>query len=304
MTKEPVVLNRALVAACWTSAGDSAALRGDGTSPIDIRTRIEAVAGTGWTGMGIVHADLLRARDRIGLRGLGQLLADNGLQTLELEFIRDWWTTGTRRAASDRVRHDLLEAAVELNARTIKAGAKNGGDPVDRDRFLSEFDRLATEARDAGTRIALESTASSDVLPTVREAIDVVQAVGNPQGGLCVDVWHTARSGTGHSELAGMLPPEKVFAAELSDGAAEAPASTWDDETNHRRLPGDGAFDVAGFVVALHELGYRGHWGVEIMSEEHRGLPVRTALERAYTSGSRVLDAAQAQLAARAPGTA
>lgn len=304
MTEGPVGLNRGLVAACWTSAGDAAALKGDGTSPIDIRTRVEAVAGTGWIGMGLVHADLVLARDTIGLRGVGQLLADNGLRTLELEFIRDWWTTGTRRDASDRVRHDLLEAAAELNVRTIKVGAKNGGEPVDRDRFLSEFDRLANEARDAGTRIALESTASSDVLPTVREAIDVVQAVDNPQGGLCVDVWHTARSGTDHSELAGMLPPHKVFAAELSDGGAEAPASIWDDETNHRGLPGDGAFDVAGFVVALHELGYRGHWGVEIMSEEHRALPVRTALQRAYASGSRVLDTAATQLAEQSPGTA
>ncbi len=304
MTEGPVALNRALVAACWTSAGDAAPLSGNGTSPIDIRTRIEAVAATGWTGMGIVHADLVRARDTIGLRGLGELLADNGLVTLELEFIRDWWTTGARRVASDRVRHDLLEAATELDVRTVKAGAKNGGDPVDRDEFLSEFDRLATDARDAGTRIALESTASSDVLPTVKDAIDIVQAVGNPHGGLCVDVWHTSRSGTSHSELADMLPLEKVFAAELSDGGAEAPESIWDDETNQRRLPGDGAFDVAGFVVALHDLGYRGHWGIEIMSEEHRALPVRTALERAYASGNRALDAAQAQLAERSPGTA
>jgi sugar phosphate isomerase/epimerase len=304
MTDGPITINRALVAACWTSAGDIAPLKGDGTSPIDIRTRIEAVAGTGWTGMGIVHADLVRARDTIGLRGLGELLADNGLVTLELEFIRDWWTTGARRAASDRVRHDLLRAAAELDVRTVKAGAKNGGDPVDRDRFLFEFDRLATEARDAGTRIALEATASSDVLPTVSEAIEVVQAVGNPHGGLCVDVWHTGRSGTSHSELAGMLPLDKVFAAELSDGGAGAPESIWDEETNHRRLPGDGAFDVAGFVVVLHELGYRGHWGVEIMSEEHRGLPIRTALERAYASAIRTLDAAQARLAERSPRTA
>jgi sugar phosphate isomerase/epimerase len=298
----PASLNRELVAACWTSAGDIAPRRGDGRSPIDIRTRVETVAATGWSGMGIGHADLVWARDTLGWRRLDALLADNGLRTLELEFIHDWWTSGERRAASDRIRRDLFEAAGELDVATVKAGAKNRGEPVDRDSFLAEFDRLATEAHAAGTRIALESTASSDVLPTVREAIAVVQAVGNPYGGLCVDVWHTTRSGIAHADLVGMLPLDKVFGAELSDGGAELPASIWDDEVNHRLSPGAGAFDVPGFIVALHELGYRAPWGVEIMSEAHRALPVKTALERAYVSAVGTLDAAQARLEDRSAG--
>ena len=298
----PASLNRELVAACWTSAGDIAPRRGDGRSPIDIRTRVETVAATGWTGMGIGHADLVRARDTIGLRRLAALLADNGLHTLELEFIHDWWTSGERRAASDRIRRDLFEAASELDVATVKAGAKNAGEPVDRDNFLAEFDRLATEAHAAGTRIALESTASSDVLPTVREAIAVVKAVDNPHGGLCVDVWHTTRSGVAHAELVGILPLDQVFGAELSDGDAEQPASIWDDEINHRLPPGEGAFDVPGFIVALHALGYRAHWGVEIMSEAHRALPVKTALKRAHASAVGTLDAAQARLGGRSAG--
>ena len=66
---------------------------------------------------------------------------------------------------------------------------------------------------------------------------------------------------------------------------------------NRRRLPGEGAFDVPAFVAAVHRAGYRGHWGVEIISEEHRQLPVREALTRARTATLQTLDAAEALVA-------
>jgi sugar phosphate isomerase/epimerase len=286
-------LNRALLASCWTTAGDAAPQRGDGTSPIDVRERIEAVARTGWAGMGLGHADLVRARDTIGLQALASLLGENGIAEVELEFIRDWWTTGDRRMSSDRVRRDLLEAAVPLGVRAIKAGAKNGGDPIDRDQFLTEFDRLATDAREAGTRIALESTASSDVLPTIKKAVEVVTAVGNPFGGLAVDAWHTSRTGIRHPELVQILPPESVFLVEISDGGEEPAGTVWEDEISHRRLPGAGTFDLPEFIVALHDLGYSGPWGVEILAEEYRKLNVGEGLERAHAAAVRVLDAAE-----------
>jgi sugar phosphate isomerase/epimerase len=33
-----------------------------------------------------------------------------------------------------------------------------------------------------------------------------------------------------------------------------------------RRLPGDGDFDIAGFVAAVRATGFRGPWGVEVLS--------------------------------------
>jgi sugar phosphate isomerase/epimerase len=292
-------LSHELVAACWMSAGDAAPGRHHGASPVDVRTRVQAVAAAGWSGMGIGHADLVRARETVGLVELGALLAENGIETLELEFIRDWWTTGDRRAESDRVRHDLLEAAGALGVRTIKVGAKSEGEPVDRDRFLAEFDQLATDAGNAGTRVALEPTASSDVLPTIKHGIEVVMAVGNPSGGLAVDCWHTTRSGTSHSELVEILPLESVFVVEIADGGDAVVGSIWNDEVNHRRLPGDGVFDVPAFLVAMHDLGYRGRWGVEVISEDYRRLPVAVGLARAHRAATRTVHAAAAILAAR-----
>jgi sugar phosphate isomerase/epimerase len=113
---------------------------------------------------------------------------------LALEFLGDWWTEGERRHESDRRRTLLLSAAEALGAGAIKVGGELGGEPVDPDRFKDEFD-LATEAADAGTRIAIEPMPMSN-LATIVSGAELVREVGNPAGGLCVDVWHVARAGT------------------------------------------------------------------------------------------------------------
>ena len=51
---------------------------------------------------------------------------------------------------------------------------------------------------------------------------------------------------------------------------------------NRRRLPGDGEFPIGDYVAVCRELGYDGPWGVEVLSEELRNLPIEQIFERAY----------------------
>jgi hypothetical protein len=74
-----------LLAACWTSAGNAVPFRGLTTSPVDTRTRIEAVAEAGYTGFGLTREDLVVAREAVGLSALATMLADNGIETVQLE---------------------------------------------------------------------------------------------------------------------------------------------------------------------------------------------------------------------------
>ena len=55
-----------LVATCWTSAGNVGPLDTPEMSPIPVLERIQAVASTGWMGMGLVHDDLQVMRTRSG----------------------------------------------------------------------------------------------------------------------------------------------------------------------------------------------------------------------------------------------
>ncbi len=268
-----------LLATCWTSAGDAAPQRGDERSPIPLRTRIEAVAAAGWAGIGLVHADVVAFREQHPLSDLRQLLADNGLRYVELEFLGDWWTSGPERAASNRIRADLLDAAEELTALTVKVAAGMGDVAPDPEVFLTELDTLANQAAERGTRVALEPMPFSSNVRTLDDGVAALQALGNPAAGLCVDIWHVFRSGTPYERVAA-LPRELVFVVELDDGTALPEGSLWDDTIDRRQYPGRGAFEVPAFIDAVRATGFTGPWGVEIISAEHRALPIAESLPR------------------------
>jgi sugar phosphate isomerase/epimerase len=59
-----------------------------------------------------------------------------------------------------------------------------------------------------------------------------------------------------------------------------------DETINHRRLPGEGEFDVAAYVDVCRDMGYPGPWGVEVLSEELRNLPMEEIFKRAYETTS------------------
>jgi sugar phosphate isomerase/epimerase len=297
MTPDRSISNRDLLATCWTSAGNAAPDRGDEVSPVDVRTRIETAAEVGWEGFGLLHADLAIAQRTIGLQELRRIFDGAGIRHVEVEVLPWWWTTDERRAVSDQRRTLLLGAAEVLGARAIKVAAEGGGRPVDPARFHDDFDRLATQAGDAGARVALEFMPMTN-LASLQAGVDFVTAVGNPHGGLAVDTWHVHRGGTSYAELERILPAEYTVVVELDDADEQVVGTLWEDTLDRRRLPGEGAFDVPAFIAAVHRAGYRGHWGVEIISEQHRQLPVREGLTRARAATLRTLDAAEDLVAA------
>jgi sugar phosphate isomerase/epimerase len=223
---------------------------------------------------------------------------------VELEVLPWWWTTDERRQISDQRRTLLLDAAEVLGAQAIKVAAaqaikvaaEGGGLPVDPARFHDDFDRLATQAGNAGTRLALEPMPMTN-LSTIQAGVDFVTAVGNRYGGLTIDIWHVHRGGTSYAQLERILPVEYLVIVELNDADEHVVGTLWEDTVNARRLPGKGAFDVPAFIAAIHRVGYLGHWGVEIISEQHRQLPIREGLTRARAATLQTLDAAEALVA-------
>jgi sugar phosphate isomerase/epimerase len=55
-----------------------------------------------------------------------------------------------------------------------------------------------------------------------------------------------------------------------------------DETVNHRRLPGEGEFDLRAYIAACEDQGYAGPWGVEVLSEELRNAPIEEIFRRAY----------------------
>ncbi|WP_205844062.1 sugar phosphate isomerase/epimerase family protein [Nakamurella deserti] len=296
----PGAIDRRLVASCWTWAGNARPAWPDERSPHDLATRLAAITGTGFHGVGLVHADLVEIRRTVGLATARRMIDDAGLAYVEVEFLSDWWTTGERRRASDRVRHELFEAATALGARTVKVAGEldhlRVGEPVPRDAMVTAFAALAADAAGHGLRVALEPLPMSDVR-TLADGVDIVTGAAHPAGGLTVDVWHVARGGTSYEEVR-RLPIGSVFVVELDDASAQVVGSLWDDTLDRRLLPGHGDLAVDAFVRALHDAGWRGPWGVEMISADFRALPLPVALAAVRESTLAVIDAAESASAA------
>jgi sugar phosphate isomerase/epimerase len=113
-------------------------------------------------------------------------------------------------------------------------------------------------------------------------AQSVVQGAGAANGGLALDLWHVVDLGVSTAAIRG-LPVGSVIAAEVSDGERRrGPGAR--RSLRDRRLPGDGDFDIAGFVDAVRATGFQGPWGVEVLSTVIGDTGPAELARRAYRS--------------------
>ena len=286
-----------LLATCWTSAGDAASDRLDLRSPLNLRERMEAASAAGFRGFGLLSADLPAAEQEYGLSGIRAMLDDNGMVDLELEGIPYWWEDGPRREESDRIRHGLLRAAEVLGARHIKVTPDGDDAPWDREHWAAKFAELAAQAQDAGTRLGIEFFPWSNI-KTLHDGLQLVEDAGHNAAGIVIDVWHIERANTPVAELAS-VPLHRIIGVELNDADSQVIGTLFEDTVHRRRYCGQGVFDLTGMIRALRAVGWTGPWGVEILSHEHRSLPVHEALRRAAASARRQLEQARQDASAQ-----
>ena len=72
-----------------------------------------------------------------------------------------------------------------------------------------------------------------------------------------------------------------VFGVELDDGRRTPRGPAFEDTIHNRMFCGEGEFDVPSFIATLLRIGYAGAWGVEIISDELRAMPLTDGLRRA-----------------------
>lgn len=280
-----------LIATAWTSAGNTSPTRIPPVSPVPIAERVAAVADAGYCGMGLIAADLAVVRDSIGFVGLRDLLADHGLTHIEVELIERWWIPRGEAGHTYGVRDLLFEAADVLEPSFIKIGSENRPPFTALHALVDPLCDLAEQAVEHGTRIAIETMPFSG-LATVPLGAELVSATRHSAVGLLVDAWHVFRAGTSLAELRATLPGEMIFGVELDDAARDVIGTLFADTVERRLLCGEGCFDLIGLVALLRDKGFDGPWGVEILSESFRALPVAEALKLAACSTRQVLERA------------
>jgi sugar phosphate isomerase/epimerase len=268
-----------LVASYWTLAGGAEPHTDHEYSEFGFQQRVSAAAEAGFTGFGIWHADLEHTLQSLSLRQMRRILDDNGITYVELEFLTDWWfQDGERHAACEQRKRLLLDAADTLHAHHIKVGDFLNT-PCPMPQLIDCFASLCEQAAARDTAVLFELMPFANV-NTLAGALELVAGAGAGNGGVIIDLWHMVKMGIAYDDIA-RIPARYLGGIEINDGTFTAPWDLHTDTINHRRLCGEGEFDIRGFVATMLAAGYQGPWGIEVLNAQMRKWPLQRMAERA-----------------------
>ena len=272
-----------LMALYWTVSGPVEVHVGREWSLFSWPDRCAEAAKAGFKGIGLWHSDVTHQLETTTLDEMATIFKDAGLKYLEVEFLAEFWVDKGEpaRAESDRLRKQLFETAAAFDAHHIKVG-NIPGTPCELDKLIEAFTELCQDAaKHTDAKVVYEFMPFDVNVNTLDTALELVQGAAEPNGALAIDTWHMAKLGIAPADLK-RIPPEYLGWVELSDGQYENMPDPIDEVVNRRKLPGEGEFEIAGYVEACQQAGYNGPWGVEVLSEELRNLPIEDEFKRAY----------------------
>ena len=273
-----------LANAYWTSAGPVDVHQGREWSEHDFADRCDMAARVGFAGLGLWHADIEHQLETRSFEDMRRDLDNNGLRCFELEFLADWFVDDEDRPAADRTRRMLFEAAAALDAHHIKAG-NIPGKPCEMPRLNECYAELVADAAEQcpGSKLLYEFMPFDVNVNSIDKALAVMDGVDNT--GVVIDTWHMGKLGIKPEDLR-KIPLERLGWVELSDGQYETMEDPLDEVINRRKLPGEGEFDIRGYVEVARDMGYAEPWGVEVLSEDLRALPLDEMYRRSYESAA------------------
>jgi sugar phosphate isomerase/epimerase len=128
------------------------------------------------------------------------------------------------------------------------------------------FGALCDRAADHGLVVGIEFLPFTNIY-NATDAMAIVERAGRANGGLCVDIWHHER-GSRDLDLIRAVPGDRVMAIQMNDGPVLPTLPDYvQDCLQYRVPPGDGEFDVAGFVSVLQDIGSQVPWSMEVCNE-------------------------------------
>ncbi|MBP1686598.1 MAG: Xylose isomerase domain protein barrel [Deltaproteobacteria bacterium] len=251
--------------------------------------RVAAAAAAGFAAIGFQPADYAMCR-AAGLSDgdMQRILADHGIRIAELEFLFDWAHGGERGAAARKLEDEFYRLADVFQSRHLNVGDLGLGGPLDplpavAERFAAVCDRAAQH----GLQVAIEFLPWTPI-PDAATAWAIARTAGHVNGGLLVDAWHYFR-GAADPAVLRAIPAERIIAVQLDDADTMVVGDLAEDTCLRRRLPGDGSFDLVGFIRLLDAMGVQTPLSVEILSTDQWALPVHAAARAAFDTTRAVL---------------
>lgn len=157
--------------------------------------------------------------------------------------------------------------------------------PADLARMHANLVAAARRAGDAGVRLALEFDARASFPDNLQSALALVEQVGHPALGVCLDWHHFSVGRSKESDLA-LLSTANLFHVQVSD-VADVPREMASDAD--RILPGEGASSPRPLLERLAAIGYSGAVSVELLNPALWRVPPRQFGEVTLTALRRLL---------------
>ena len=270
-----------------------------GTLPrgVPFAERLAVAADAGFRYISLWGRDIAAARaEGRSDADLRAMLADHGLGVAEVDPAW-WWLPGAAEVRIDPAfdteevfrfgEDELLAMAGAVGARSLNAVDVFGG-PWGVDDAAEAFAGLCARAAEHDLLVHIEWLPWSKI-PDLDTARAIVETAGAPNGGLNIDAWHLVRAGVRLEELAA-VPGDRILAIQLDDGPAAAEENLVEATLHHRRLPGEGEFDLVRLLRTLAATGTTAPLGVEVFSDALHELGPLEAARRAADTTRTILE--------------
>jgi 4-hydroxyphenylpyruvate dioxygenase len=240
--------------------------------------KLAAIAQARFQGVEIFESDLVTAP--FPAERIREQAADLGLAVELYQPFRDFeamppggFAASLRRAER---KFDVME---RLGADTMLVCSNVSPEAIGDDALAAEhLHALAERAAARGMMIAYEALAWGRHVREYQHSWEIVRAAGHPALGVCLDSFHILSRG---SDPAGIreIPGDKIFFLQLADAPVLAmDVLQW--SRHHRCFPGQGGFDLTGFLEQVLAAGYGGPLSLEVFSDTFRQAePESTAVD-------------------------
>ena len=260
--REPV-LNRSIATVCLSGT---------------LEEKLAAAAAAGFDAVELFEPDLIAAPQ--GPAEVRARCDELGLAIALYQPLRDFEAMpGERFAANLRRAERKFDVMEQLGADTVLVCSNVSPQAIDDDALAAaQLHELAERAAGRGIRIAYEALAWGRHVRDYDHAWRIAEAGDHPNLGTCLDSFHILSRG---ADPAGIrdIPGEKIFFLQVAD-APHLVMDVLQWSRHYRCFPGQGGFDLAGFLGHVLAAGYEGPLSLEVFNDVFRQAdPGRMAID-------------------------
>ncbi len=235
------------------------------TMPAPFAEDVAACAGGGFTALEVWLTKLETYLESHAADATRRMLADKGVTPVAAAYQGGLLLSQgeQRRAHYDHFRRRLeLCQGFGIGTVLVVADFVQAVEPTALERSVVSLAQAAQWAAGFGVRLALEFRGANTFCASLDTAVRLVEACGEPNVGLCFDVFHYY-TGPSKAEDLDLMTPRNLAWVQVSDLSGVPRELATDAD---RILPGDGDLPLAAILGKLRERGYDGYVSLELMN--------------------------------------